>query len=546
METLRRTWAQFQKLYQGLAPSQRLTITTVPLLVIVALVALMYYTPSNAEEALLAGKVFSTEELRGATEALQKAGLNQFKVDGQKIMVPKADATRYSAALLANGGMPAAYGAELEKMHEKVNWFTTDKERQELRELAKQKELAKLIEAIPEIDKAAVIWERSKHRPFGGAGKVTATVSVRPKAGRQISSALVGSLRHAVSGAVADLAAGDVTVLNTGTGMAYRPEDPNDPTGSQFIDNVRQFTTLHEQNIGNLLHYIPNVIVSVNVDLDNLKGAVERETIFDAKQFSLRTTEQKETLKSDERTSSSEPGAVSNAPRHIKTQAGPQNVRNLEKSANTTENIPVTQKTTEKALMGLLPKSVQVAVSIPRDYYRDVVRKQGESESDKQAFQAKVQIVEAETLKQVKETVGRLYPGAGGAAASEHISVTSYVRLESEQAAGPVSTLNQASELLAQWGGPAGLALFAMWVLWTLNRSLKRMPQEPAAPRSESTKSTGGGNGGSGTSGAAESVGEEEPEIPLEITKRDKLQGLVRDNPEMAAAVISKWISPAK
>jgi len=34
--------------------------------------------------------------------------------------------------------------------------------------------------------------------------------------------------------------------------------------------------------------------------------------------------------------------------------------------------------------------------------------------------------------------------------------------------------------------------------------------------------------------------------LPKEPTKRDKLQTLVKDNPEMAASVISRWLTPPK
>lgn len=550
MESLKKTWSQFQALFAGMAPSQRLTLIAVPLLVIAGLAALMYSGSGSAEEHLLGGKVFSAEELKSATEALQKGGMSQFRVDGQKILVPKAEATRYNAALLANGGLPADFGAELEKMYEKVNVFTTDKERQELRELGKQKVLAKWIKALPEVEDASVLWERSRSRPFGGgAGKVTATVSVRPKPGRDLSQVLVSSLRQAVAGAVADLSPSDVTIFNMTSGVSYRADDPNDPFNSQFIDQVKQFQDLHQRNISKYLDYIPNVIVTVHVDLDNLKGAWEKESTVDAKAFQVKTVEQKETLKADERRPNDEPGSRSNAPASLRNaaQAVSTNTRNAEKTNSTSENVPVSQRSIERALIGLLPKSVQVAISIPKDYYRDVARKQGESESDKQNFMAKVQLIETETLKQVKESVAKLVPTPtkNTGSAVDNVSVTSYVRLDTETAAPTTSFLTLATEMLSQWGGPAGLALFTLWVLWTLQRSVKRLPQEPATARSEAGRAIAGVSSSSGNAGSGDDDEDEEP-VPKEATKRDKLQGLVKDNPEMAAAVISRWLAPPK
>lgn len=549
MDMFRRIRDQFGALLGSMAPSQRLTLLVIPALVVAALIGLMYKTSGEVEEHLLGGKIFSAEELRSAQEALQKAGLQRFKLDGQKILVPKAEATKYSAALVTNGGMPANFSAELEKMHEKANWFTTDRERQELRELGKQKMLANLIKAIPDIEDANVIWERSKSRPFGGAGKVTASVSVRPKQGREISQSFVGSLRHLVAGAVADLAPGDVTIFNMSNGVAYRPEDPNDPFNSQFLDQVKQFSALHQANITKALAYIPNVIVSVNVDLDNLKAAVEKETTFDAKPFSVRTTEQKENLKSEERRPSEEPGQASNMPRNLKPALASQSQRNSEKTASASENVPISQKQIEKTIVGMLPRSVQVSVSIPKDYFREVALRQGESETDKVAFQAKTLSIETETLKQVRDKVSKLIPANLSGAAGDNISISSYVRLDTTPTTTPVTLVERSGEMLAEWGGPAGLTLFALWILWTLNRSVKRLPHQLASGRGDASKggegSGSGGSGGRGGSGT-HAPEEDEPEAPKEPDKRDRLQGLVRDNPEMAAAVISRWLSPSK
>ena len=98
--------------------------------------------------------------------------------------------------------------------------------------------------------------------------------------------------------------------------------------------------------------------------------------------------------------------------------------------------------------------------------------------------------------------------------------------------------LAQASEILTQWGGPGGLALFALWALWMLNRSMKRMPEGSA---------TATGKQSTGKAAALAATPEdEEDQIPKEPTKRDKLQTLVKDNPEMAAAVLSRWLAPPK
>src|SRR6188768_3842673 len=115
METLQRTFTQFRELLNGMAPSQRLTLIAVPLLVFGALAAMMYSAAKPAEDYLLSGKSFSADELKLAEQALWHGGLTQFHIEGQKIRVAATDVLRYNAALIENRGLPNEFGVELDR-----------------------------------------------------------------------------------------------------------------------------------------------------------------------------------------------------------------------------------------------------------------------------------------------------------------------------------------------------------------------------------------------------------------------------------------------
>jgi len=529
METWRKTLAQFRDLFNGMAPSQRMTLVAVPLMVVTALALVMYMGRGPAEEHLNAGKAFSADELKHAEEALRQAGLPQYRVEGQKILVPRSEVVRYQAALVEKG-VRSDFGADMDKVYEN-GFFMGDQERRDKAELAKSKTLSKIIRAIPDVEDANVIWERPRQKPFNGDSKATCTVSVRMRAGRELTAALARSLRLAVSGAVSGLAPANVTVLDVTTGRAVRDEADDDPFNSQFIDQVKKFTTLHQRNIAEALAYIPNVIVSVNVDLENLKTSWEREQKYDAKAFPLKSVEESNSTRSDEKRPSSEPGMAANTPRNLRQQVPAENVRTTDKTTVSNENVPISTKVTDRTLIGMLPKSVQVTVSIPEDYYRLVALSQGEPGTDKQALQGRIDQIRSKTVKEVADKVAKLIPPAG--AAADSVNVSSYVRLDQNNQPAESPLVARLNEGLAQWGGPLALGLFALWTLWMLNRSLKKLPQEPPAMPA-------------GKGSAAVDVDEDEEQAPREVTKRDQLQTLVRDNPEMAAAVIGRWIAPPK
>ena len=537
MEPLLATWKQFSELWSGLPSSQRLTFAAIPLLVLGGLGAVVFNNQSGGKEYLLAGKAFAAEELKQAQEAFQRAGLLEFEVDGGKIRVPKAQVTRYSAALMENGAMPAQYGDALLKMYKEAGLWATDSDRQKLMEVGKAQEIAKILSAITDVADAKVTFERAKRRAFGGESKVTALVSIRPRGGRQLSQTLANSIRVSVAGAVADLSAEDVVVLDSRSGQTFKATDQNDPFNSEFLDHVRRYTEQYEQSVSAALTFIPEVSVAVNVDLENLKSSYLQEREIGTKPFAVKSSEQTNTEKSSERRASQEPGMQSNQPRNLQASSGgSDSTRSTEKSINTSDNVPTTAKVREQTFYGLVPKSVQVAVQIPRDYYRRVAIKQGEDESNKQAFAAKLQSLEQETKKEVQAIVAKLIPANSP---TDAITVTSFTGLDGAPETSGPSLLERGIEFGVRWAGPITLGLFTLWALWMFNSSLKKLPSAPPIAPPDASKAAA-------AKAAADGDEDDDEEDNRPLTKRDQLQGLVRENPEMAAAVISKWLAPTK
>jgi flagellar M-ring protein FliF len=345
------------------------------------------------------------------------------------------------------------------------------------------------------------------------------------------------SLRQTVAGGFG-MAAPDVSVIDLRTGVALRIPDKHDSSSNNYIDAMRHHKAMHQQDIAEALLYIPNVLVSVNVEVDNLMQSREQERKYDAKAFPYKNLEQTDNETTNETGPGSEPGMAANQPRTVRQQAGVKNSRTVEKTTNSSESVPVGIRVAQREMSPFPLKSVQVAVAIPKDYYRSILLKQGADEADKAAFEAKLAQVRLEQEKIVKEKIAKLIPAPAGGTAADAINVSSYDRLETAEAPLPVSATTQIGEIVTQWGGPVGLALFALWALWMLNRSTKRMPTEPLPTASKPAA------GKPAPALAAET--EDEEEFPKEPTKRDKLQVLVKDNPEMAAAVLSRWLSPPK
>jgi flagellar motor switch protein FliG len=461
MESWRRTLSEFRALFNNMAPGQRMTLVIVPLLVLAALGLVTYLGVGPSEEALLSGKTFSVEELKSAEAALRKQSLTRYRIAGQRILVPRTEVTRYNAALAVGDGVPK-FGDDLARALETNPILGIgEPQRRDRVDLGKARELEKIMKAIPFVEDAFLVTQRPRQRGFSRESKMTATLGIKLRGGRELTGDVAQSLRQTVAGGF-DMAPTDVTVVDMNTGIAARVPDPNDASNTGYVEAVRNFTAIYQQTIADALHYIPNVLVSVNVDLDVLMGT--RDAV--------------------------------------------------------------------KPLAGFTPKSVQVAVAIPKDYYRGMALKQGGDEADKAAFQAKVAKLKTETEREVREKVANLIPRPAGGTAADLINVSSYDRLETVEAPVAISPETRVREAATQWGGPAGLALFVLWVLWIFKRSMKHAPAKPA-------EETAGEQPAAKTAAARRAPeGEDQRRTPPEATKRDKPPTLLKDDPPTAAAEI--------
>jgi flagellar M-ring protein FliF len=541
MEAVRRTGVQFLELYRTMSPSQRGTLIAVPLMILGAFYFLIGSGSSSSYAPLSWGKPFSLEERMYAEEALRNAGLIDFRAEGQLILVPKSQVDRYNAVLLADGSLPSQSMSELERQLEKGSGpFASTKELEARKEIALKDELRNVIRALPDVEDAHVMWARSTPRSRFGAGKakVTATVGIQPRRGRELSLQLIHSLRTAVANAIPDLDPDGVTVLDQSKSKAHTAESDGSFDG-KLLAWIKDHTRRYQEQIEGHLDYIPNVRVTVNVDLEKEKSAIEWSKTYGTKPVAQFMREYATEEQSSQQANRGEPGQVPNEPRSINSVAGGGKSRTYKESDSNVLNL-VPETIEQKEYLSAMPKSVQVTVSVPETYYEKVALQRGlvqgeTAEERSKSLKAAVDGgIRDDEIKKVEELVARLVPAGSPA---EAITVKSYTPVETDGPELERSLADSVGQALSHWGGAVGLALFALWALWMLNKSMATIPSEPAAHMPITTPSSREED---------EEDGEEDEPKPKEVTRRDMLQAAVRDNPEMAAAVLSRWIQTAK
>jgi flagellar M-ring protein FliF len=213
-----------------------------------------------------------------------------------------------------------------------------------------------------------------------------------------------------------------------------------------------------------------------------------------------------------------------------------------------TENVPA------------LPKVVTVSVLIPEDYYAKALERHKASQgtgagASKSGGTTTIEKIKEETDKAVKELVASAIPAPdpSNPNAKNNITVNSFVPVKEVIPEFKPSTLDTVTSIASQWGSAVGLAVFAIWALWMLRGTMPKAapPSTPPAMTASVTVSpTGGGGGGGGSTaakGEAEKVVEPYVEDPIQtLNDRDQVQNMVRNNPEVAVAIIGKWLQNAR
>lgn len=512
MDVLPRVTRQLIELFRAMAPVQRVSMLVLSVVVLLGFGWVIFRNQGSDYKVVSFGKVFSADEIASAEQALVSAGLGDYRRDGQRLLVPARELDRYNAALLESDALPADLGSQMLKQFETLGPFSTDRQRQQMKEALLLQELRRMIKAVPDIQDARVIIASSERRAgWNQKSRTSANVMVKPRARREISPLLVISLRHVVANMVPDLKPADVTIFDVSRGQAYSGDPNQDPFDNQCLQQARALTDQYEQQIHKALTHIPNVIVTVHVDLDALRSATIRSKTARSRNGARRVADL--------------PAGIDDTD---PSQAG--------FHGSDTGNTETTRDETENEIAAAMPNAVQVSVSIPRDYIREIAARPI-SKDDKSAAR-NPELIEEDVIAKVEQIVGRLIPAGSPTNA---ISVTCVDRLKGESTTPRLSsgTNEWIMVLRHQWFVPAVVVVFTLVALLTI-RAMARAASVPE-PSSDRV---------SEVPDADRSVGLEPEAQQTFVTAhdrntlalKDEIQSLVKSDIPASAILISRWL----
>jgi flagellar M-ring protein FliF len=523
MDVLPRITRQLVELFRTMTLGQRVTFVMVPLLMLVGFVWFLTGHHFENFQAVSFGKSFAANELVTAERALNQAGLTNYRRDGGKILVSAAQLNRCNAVLAEFDNVPGDLGSQILKQFESLGPFSTDRQRQEMKDALLLQELRRMIEAVPEVEHARVAVANSGRRlSFGQKPHVTANVTIKSRAGRELSSQLIESVRQAVASMVPDLHASEVTVFDVIRGQAFTGNAKDGAQDNHQVQRLHEFTRQYEQQIQKALSFIPNTNIVVRVDIDCFKSTVLRREVAPEWRNSAPVT--------------SSPVSIRQASFESDSASHVTGFRGISEGSRR-PNSGVPQDRNDNPLVEDIPHAVQVSISIPSDYYRDVVasrKRMGETNQ----LRLDLKSIEDEVATKVERTVTRLIPAGSLQSA---VTITTVDRLPDHESKPPLLPVEQFLNFVRRHGVSVGLCLLSLCVvrkmaLLTQTRSPLNTGPEPkfipllhddviqeAAP----VKPVGSNSGQT---------------VSL---LRDGIRSLADSDPVTTAAVLEKWLSEA-
>ncbi len=175
---------------------------------------------SRAElRPLLAGRALRPDELQRMQMALGQAGLNEFVVTDDSILVPRQSLDKYLKAIAKAGAIPEDLACNGNDTPE-LNLLMTRQQQEAVLLHRKKKELSGLIRKLPFVEQAWVEIDTTSGATAFQRPRMTCVVSIQPQAHTLLSREQIHSVRRIATGAVAGLEADQVVVVDMQAGLA--------------------------------------------------------------------------------------------------------------------------------------------------------------------------------------------------------------------------------------------------------------------------------------------------------------------------------------
>jgi len=221
-------------------------------------------------EPLLDDQTFSLREIAKMKRAFSDADLNDSRVVGNQILVPRAERDAYLVAADEADAFPAGFDDAQAKAVEQHSLLATREQIRMNYKHADQQKLARIVSGLSGIETATVQYSEEKKQTFPPVTEKRAVVAVRGVDKRTLEYNQIETIRETVAGYIVGLDRKDVTVVDMNAPRAYPgTDDSDDPHGAgHAYATKRMFESEFKAKIEERLSMYRGAVVGVNVHLE--------------------------------------------------------------------------------------------------------------------------------------------------------------------------------------------------------------------------------------------------------------------------------------
>ena len=524
-------------------------------------------TASKKEMVPLLDQQISEDQIKLIVNKLNFWNMeDQYELKGDQILVPKSQRWKIFYKLSEAEAMPVDISVGFEKLLEDDNVFTSDAARKDKKQIILQIELARAIENFSGVEKATVIINPGNERKLiNVTPESSAAIAVETDGRGGNKKEMASSIAALVSGAVNRLKRENVKVVIDGNNISIAPE--GEEYDSDVIEALAKVEKYYYNKVYDVVRrFSPQAVVQVDLKLDKSRRTEETSKVLAQNEGTLIYAKNKKTVE-DQSTNSEanqEPGLVANAS-NTSSSGGTNSEQTSEMSDVEQDALPGHTRTVVETPPGEVPLSSRSAtVMLPWSYFKGVAMARLGLEGDISVDQVN-QIIPEEVAR-IKNMIlpamgltDELYAGNvtvdyfwGDDVTSTLASGGSVAGAAAGDSGQPQVAGFSVATIMSQYGkhiAVSCLAFFAIIMALVMVRKavgppdivIEEEPEEMVGRDPIDAFSVEDSNldGDSGSLLAGLELGEEAVRSQQIL---EQIRSLVKDNPETAASLLSKWI----
>ena len=228
MESIQEVWNDLRNRIRELPKRTQILIAVGTILCVATLILINQGGPHHSEIELMPDAL-STRQISAYQIAFADAGLADYRIEKQKILVPKAKKSNFMAALSKANLLTAASGKYLEKAIDSSSPFENQQQRKQRIKIAREKEFAQTISQFNGIEEATVQYDAKEKKGIAQETIFTASVTVRAKNEKPLTAQQSRVIKNYLAGCIAGLDPDAIYIVDLNpvpdtTALASQPE----------------------------------------------------------------------------------------------------------------------------------------------------------------------------------------------------------------------------------------------------------------------------------------------------------------------------------